>query len=288
MNISTTTEDLLRVFKPDETFGLLRQSGFSSGDYGFHIIPQDSCFWQDGNWKQEAEKIRDAAQRQQVSLNYAHAPFPTFLPEPEAQKRMEDTIVKSIEAAGIMGCRYVVIHPQVHEEMDYLTHREEIFEANVAFYKSLGDVARENHIILAAENLFRYDAATKQYIPCFCSYCHELRKLVDELGDGFAACLDTGHALLNGVSPAEAACILGDRLKVLHVHDNDRLLDLHTIPYLGDTCWEDFCAALKKIGYGGVFSFEAFAYGYRFPKGLLPQAMRFLGEIGQYLAQQCE
>jgi sugar phosphate isomerase/epimerase len=288
MNISTTTEDLLRNFTPDEAFALLKNAGFSYGDYGFHVIPQDSAFWREGNWRTEAEKIRAAAQRAGMGLNYAHAPFPTFLPNREAQKGMMDTILKSIEAAGIMGCRYVVIHPQVHEEMDYQTHRREIFEENVAFYRSLGQTAKENHVILAAENLFRYDAQKKCYQPTFCSDCQELADLVDELGDGYAACLDTGHTILNGVCPGDAVRILGDRLQVLHVHDNDGLLDLHTIPYLGVTHWEAFCGALKEIGYHGVFSFEAFAYGYRFPKELLPKALELLGEIGRFLANQCE
>ncbi len=288
MKISTTTEDLLRVFPPEETFSLLKRSGFSHGDYGFHIIPQDSDFWQDGNWRKEGEKIRAAAEQAQISLNYAHAPFPTFLPDREAQKRMEDTILKSIEAAGIMGCNYVVIHPQVHEEMEYQSHQREIFEANVAFYRSLGKTAKENHVILAAENLFRYNSEEKRYQPSFCSDCHELARLVDELGEGYAACLDTGHAVLNGVAPADAARILGDRLKVLHVHDNDGLLDLHTIPYLGITQWKDFCKALKEIRYQEVFSFEAFAYGYRFPKELLPHAIEFLGKVGHFLGNQCE
>jgi sugar phosphate isomerase/epimerase len=49
---------------------------------------------------------------------------------------------------------------------------------------------------------------------------------------------------------------LGKNIKVLHVHDNRASLDMHLMPYLGKTKWDDFISALKDIGYNGVFSFE--------------------------------
>ena len=80
---------------------------------------------------------------------------------------------------------------------------------------------------------------------------------IDTLGnDLFVACLDAGHALLTYDSPARMAKVLGSRLKVLHVHDVDGIDDLHTVPYLGNNDWPEFCQALKEIGYKGTFNFE--------------------------------
>ena len=49
----------------------------------------------------------------------------------------------------------------------------------------------------------------------------------------------------------------GEALRVLHVHDNNGISDLHRMPFYGIIDWEDFNEALKDIRYSGVFSLEA-------------------------------
>ena len=48
----------------------------------------------------------------------------------------------------------------------------------------------------------------------------------------------------------------GDKLQVLHVHDNKFGEDLHLMPYEGILDWKSFYKALKDIDYKGVFSLE--------------------------------
>ena len=70
------------------------------------------------------------------------------------------------------------------------------------------------------------------------------------------ACLDTGHANCAGIAAGKFARILGDRLKVLHIHDNMAKSDAHALPFTGTIDWKDFGAALKEIGYSGALSLE--------------------------------
>ena len=51
--------------------------------------------------------------------------------------------------------------------------------------------------------------------------------------------------------------LLGDELRVLHVHDNRGDGDLHLLPYFGEINWQDFADALKETGFDGVFSYES-------------------------------
>lgn len=49
----------------------------------------------------------------------------------------------------------------------------------------------------------------------------EIVSYLEELNsDVFVACLDTGHANINGISAAHMVKVLNQHLKVLHVHDN--------------------------------------------------------------------
>ena len=50
---------------------------------------------------------------------------------------------------------------------------------------------------------------------------------------------------------------LGERLKALHIHDNDRWHDLHQIPFSASIDFDAVVGALKEINYDGYFTLEA-------------------------------
>ena len=70
-------------------------------------------------------------------------------------------------------------------------------------------------------------------------------------------CFDVGHANLIGLDFEAFITTLGSRLKVLHIHDNDVISDLHQIQFTfaktrenkSSTDWEGFLRWLKKTGF---------------------------------------
>ena len=90
--------------------------------------------------------------------------------------------------------------------------------------------------------------------------------------------------------------LLGKRLKVLHIHDNDGISDLHQIPYtftrsresVSTTDWNGFIAGLREIKFDGVLSFETAPVLTSFPDDLKDDVLIFINKIGQYLKQQIE
>ena len=78
-------------------------------------------------------------------------------------------------------------------------------------------------------------------------------------------CLDIGHvtAYNENHKPEDAIRLLGDKIKVLHVHDNKGKTDQHLFPQYGMINWTEVAKALKEIGFKGVFSLEL-----DFPDGL--------------------
>ena len=86
---------------------------------------------------------------------------------------------------------------------------------------------------------------------------------------------------------------LGYRLKVLHIHDNDGIADLHQIPYTftrtrennSSTDWDGFVRGLSRAGYRGTLSFETAPVLTAFPGRLKEDVLRLIAGIGECFAE---
>ena len=85
---------------------------------------------------------------------------------------------------------------------------------------------------------------------------------------------------------------LGNRLKVLHIHDNDGISDLHQIPFTftrsrenkTSTDWEGFIKGLKRIHFNHVLSFETAPVLTAFPNTMKADTLGFIANIGKYFS----
>lgn len=134
--------------------------------------------------------------------------------------------------------------------------------------------------------------------------CCDARKAaarIDRMNERYQAevlgfCFDTGHANLVGLDFEDFLTTLGSRLKVLHIHDNDGVADLHQIPFnftrarenVTSTDWEGFIRGLRKIGFDQVLSFETAPVLTAFPQELKAQALTLIAQIGAYFAKKIE
>lgn len=72
----------------------------------------------------------------------------------------------------------------------------------------------------------------------------------------FAALLDTGHVNVTGESLTDYVLQLEDKLKHIHIDDNDGKSDDHLPPGMGNINFTPLFIALKKIHYQGAISVE--------------------------------
>nr|MCR5627868.1 sugar phosphate isomerase/epimerase [Lachnospiraceae bacterium] len=102
------------------------------------------------------------------------------------------------------------------------------------------------------------------------------------------------HANLVGIDPEDFIVTLGDRLKVLHIHDNDGISDLHQIPFTftrtrentASTDWEGFLNGLYKTGFDKVLSFETGPALRAFPEEMKEKTLTFIADIGRHFAKR--
>ncbi len=285
MLLSTQTDYLARKFGHKRAIEIIADAGFDAIDLTmFELKGEDSPFLHD-DYQAYALSLKRVAEGRGLVFNQAHAPFPSSKIDEAYNTMMFARIVRSIEIAGIVGAKCIVVHPMHH--LPYLANMEMLKSMNMEFYRKLAPYAKAAGIKIALENMWQRDAETKQIVVSACSRTKEFADWIDTLDDDcFTACLDLGHSGLYGFDAAEQIKGLGKRLGALHVHDNDYQSDSHTAPYLGKMHWDTICAALSETGYTGDLTLEADNFFNPFGETLAPSAARFLQDIGRDLIQR--
>ena len=170
---------------------------------------------------------------------------------------------------------------------------------NLKYFESLIPLLKAYNVGVCVENL--YEAVGGRITEGTCAdpqdaiyYVDTLNHLADE--ELFGCCLDTGHMELTHRDPADYIRQVGKRLKILHIHENDAIGDLHQMLYTfgskpeDGVDWNDFRKALNEIGFDGTLSFETFPCVNSFPRGARGEVLRTIREIGKEIAdkQNCE
>jgi len=179
-----------------------------------------------------------------------------------------------------------------------LLGREELeWRETEKFIEELAPSAKELGITICMENV--YSDVGSHIIEGPCCDAVKAAARIDRMNaeagtEVFGFCFDTGHANLIGLDFENFITTLGSRIKVLHIHDNDGIEDLHQIPFTfakgrenkTSTDWGGFIAGLRKSGYDQALSFETAPVLSAFPDRMKHDVLRFIAQIGSFLAEE--
>ena len=139
---------------------------------------------------------------------------------------------------------------------------------------------------LLIENLFDHQHIQQSGDQPFpCGRAEDVLQVIDRIGSPLVgACVDTGHANINGTDVPEMIRLYGDKLKALHIQDNFGKIgpiyeDLHMLPTCGRIPWQDVFAALREVGYEGTLNMEINAELPRLPDELRLIHLKFGTEL---------
>ncbi|MCR5523840.1 MAG: sugar phosphate isomerase/epimerase [Clostridia bacterium] len=283
MKLITQTEALSQRFGDLNAVRMICESGFDGLDYSmFNMRSNPNYVLNTADYERFARQLSDIVKSYGKTFEQSHAPFPTAIHKNEKyNKEMFEKVKRSIEIAGILNAKIIVIHPV------YYKHNK--FERNMELYHSLEPFAEEYGVKIAVENMWGRGFKNK-IKPNVCSVPDEFNKYVDALGKkNFTACLDLGHCGLVGEDAADMIRKLGgERLGCLHIHDNNFVEDSHTLPYTRDMDWDSVISALKETDYKGHFTYEADNFLKKFPNDLLKPALVFMREVGRSMIDKIE
>lgn len=289
----------------EKAFHKIKKAGFNCIDFNLdYFLPNYLIYSGEINhfFDQSQEKLHAyfeeyylMAAKFGLEFSQVHAPYPLYVYGREKDKEYLHMVAeKSIHICATLGAPYLVIHPF---KLSYILGKSEEYKHNLFFLQSLIPLLKQYGIKICLENL--YDGFGGRSCEGVCSDPYQAVKYIDELNqiageECFAFCFDTGHANILGKNMKETIQVLGNRIKVLHIHDNDGIHDLHQLPFTftqklaGEvsTDWNGFLSGLKEIKYDGVLSFETFAVLKCFPEELHDSVLQLIADIGRYWSKQ--
>lgn len=284
MLLSTMTSELAKRTTHADAIRTLAEIGYDAYDFTFSADDASPVYSED--YKEYAAMLKDIAEKNGIICNQAHAVYPSALKgKDDYNAKTFEQIIRNMEFASLLGAKHIIVHP-----ICYGLPEKSAFELNMELYNNLLPYCKQYGIKVALENMWDWDRKRKHITHCTCSTGEKFAYYLDNLDpDWFIACLDLGHCGLSGGEAQDMIRILGkDRLKALHVHDNNYVDDSHVMPYSGDMEWEEIFKALAEIGYEGELTYEADSTWSKFPDELVPEGIRFMEKLGRYMIGQIE
>lgn len=308
LRLGVQTKNVVSDMEPRAGFEMLKRAGFSCADFSLNgYLTNTSIYRSEVNdffdrSRSELEAFfsphKQWAEAAGITIHQMHMPYPVYIPT--GKKELNDYLrnvvaPKSMEICAFFQCRYIVIHG--FKLARFLGSEEEEWKRTERFIASLAPMAREMGIVICIENL--YDSVGGHLVE---GPCCDAEKAVERIerfneiyrGEVLGFCLDTGHANLVGIDFERFITKLGRHLKVLHIHDNDGIGDLHQIPFTfartrenrPSTDWDGFISGMRKIGFSGVLSFETAPVLTTFPLEMRQDVLGFIGRIGGYFSKE--
>ena len=276
-----------------DTFDILSKAGFDSVDFMLNDLVFDDSDMFLANTAEYCEKIRLGANKHGLTVEQTHAPFQfkNWDNEEHFESVIFPRIVRSLEMSALLGAKISVVHPLHHRV--YKGHEQEIFELNMSFYKRLIPYCKEYGVKVGIENMWQRDKLRKCIVMDTCNSSEELKRYIDTLDSEYmVACLDLGHvglALRDDEAQDFIRALGHDRLKALHVHDNDYQGDLHALPYLGKMNWVEITQALADINYDGDLTYEVSSSLLNTADdSFTPIGAKFMANVGRHLISEIE
>lgn len=310
IEIGVQTKSAVSDTYPEEGFTLLKRAGFSCADFSLNgYLSNKSLYLSELNtfFDQSVSELRQffaphkqGAATAGIVINQLHMPYPLYVPR--AKQKINDYLwnqvaPKSMEVCHYLNCPYIVIHG--FKLVNFLGSEELEWQETAKLIDSIAPMAKEMGITICIENL--YDSIGGHLVEGPCCDVHKAVERIDSINEKYHAevlgfCFDTGHANLVGLDFEKFITTLGHRLKVLHIHDNDGIRDLHQIPFTftanrenkPSTDWEGFIRGLCNIRFNKVLSFETAPVLSTFPEEMKETVLGFIAQIGQFFAEKVD
>ena len=280
LKTSTEIASIAKIVGELKAVELVAKAGFDAYDlslfemarYDGKQVVQKGHPLQSKDALQYVRQIKQVAADNGIVCNQSHAPFPVYCPE------IRDLLKTAIEFTAEAGGEIVVIHPD-----NYKTAEE-----NAEMYLELLPFAKSCGVKIATENMWNWYAGDTHASPAACSDPQSFLAHLNAVNDAdFVACLDIGHAAMEGMntSPAEMIRALDHHLQALHIHDNDCRGDHHQLPFTMNIDFDAVVKALKEVNYTGWLTLEVDRYCHDATADTVAEKVQNMANCAKKLAQ---
>jgi sugar phosphate isomerase/epimerase len=297
MKTGITSSVTQRHYDVFEGLEKLAECGFDCADFALNTytlknFPEGSVHrvMYTDKWRDFILRVRECGEKCGIGFYQAHALWGLYSDMKEYIPP-EEQYFRQIEASALLGAENLVFHPIPPTfRVESNEKKAEIMDYNLRWFGELIPCAEEYGVSIALENTFTHveNRPGDGLFPFATG--ESMRSLAEGLDSEMAViCLDTGHANVEyGKDLPSIVGEMGEKLRVLHVHDNfgqkEPLLssDLHMFPGYGNSDIEGARRELGRHGYRGVLSLEPSHLN--MPKERLDIALRSASEMARYYA----
>ncbi len=301
-------EKRTRVKLTKRPFQMIRNAGFDCVDFNLDAFLKNNDVYAGkvgGFFEKSTQEILAYFEKYKQYLDECglvcsqmHAPYPVEIEGKKKQNTFmkSEVIPKCFAVAQYLGIPYMVIHSSKLRDGKNGSVEGEI-AANLDYYETLIPFIKTHGVKVCLENL--YGGSSAGIIEGPCSDPYEALSYIETLNERageecFCFCLDSGHLNLVKRKFKDYTAVLGKHIRILHIHDNDGVGDIHQLPFTfrgtkGEgygVDWDEYIEALRSIDFSGTLSFETYPVMSSFPEELHPAVLRTICETGEYLAQR--
>ncbi len=243
----TCSSDFINAFGFEVGFSKIKRCGFDNIEIDLTLYSEQLLLGEK-EIKDFFSNIKKLAEKNQLKICQTYLSF-----KQDDHSLRSKLAENAVVATSILSCSYAIIKPIILDDAENTYVKN--YQLNLEFYSGLKALAQNLGVKIAIPNTAGYNELKKVGAPNACSSAGKILHLLDALGDNFCACLDTSSAYYVGQRPCETIKILGDKLKVLRLSDNDGLRMVRVAVTGGHILWKDLVKALKEIHFSGVFTF---------------------------------
>jgi sugar phosphate isomerase/epimerase len=210
----------------------------------------------DGAQQARTEEVLRTLDDLEIRMPQAHAHLRADVAHPDESRRAADTdrVHREMACCAALGVKTVVVHPGGGDGYTTADEQRELHRLNRECFAMLADHAAELGLRIALENMMDRKSTGRR------GFGARPEELIDLLADldhpALGICFDTSHANVQALKCADAIRQFGPLICATHISDNDGSGDQHLTPGGGTIDWPSAVAALRAIGYTGIFNLE--------------------------------
>lgn len=305
--ISVQTAKWINEEKPAESMRYIKECGFDGVDFNinsrfratFDEEKMTSFFDKSiPELIKEYTPLKEAAKENGITFCQSHGILVIYYKDdPVKTDYFMKVTEKMFAVLQYLECKAIVIHPWIGAQFG--AEKEEELATNMKIYRRLMPIAKKYGVKICLENL--WEKHGEQYVDAPCidaeEACNYIDVLNEEAGEEvFGFCLDIGHTQFYNTDIYKFIQTLGERLTVLHLHENDGTSDSHMIPYTQvdaegpSKCvdWESVLKGLYDIGYEGDLSFETCNAIVNLVPEMKTLTLKYIAEIGKWFRKRLD
>ena len=278
MEVSMWTSFLAGITEsPEETIEILGREGWPQAEL---CSSHAQVLLERGDPEKVGAEYARMAKSNGVGVTQGHLWLQSDIVELDRAGKLDEQMTPWLDLFLAVGIRSGVLHPGGDVLIANGASHIELRDARCAALAKLADHVRGTELVICIENIPNLPTAA------------DVLDIIESVGsENMGVCLDTGHLhLVRGASQSAFIRAVGDKLKALHIADNDGTCDQHRIPLFDGfppfprrgIDWRDVMQALAENGYDGPFSFEI-PGEYTCNRSLLLAKLRYVRDIGSMM-----